>query len=121
MAIFATRCAATTAFICARSFPRLYSDRRADQHISLLRQRPTRRALLLLAAFRPHRDLHPPWGVHIHRLNCEFAGYADPAFAAQNVNCKAVYWSERDVWTLAMVAAGISCALCQPTPSKTLR
>ena len=47
---------------------------------------------------------------YIHRMNCEFAGYADPAFAAQNVKCKAVYWSERDDWTLAMVAAGVGWA-----------
>jgi DNA-binding transcriptional LysR family regulator len=44
---------------------------------------------------------------YIHRMNCEFAGYADPVFAAQNVKCKAAYWSERDDWTLAMVASGI--------------
>jgi LysR family hydrogen peroxide-inducible transcriptional activator len=47
---------------------------------------------------------------YIHRMNCEFAGYADPIFAAQNVNCKAAYWSDRDDWTLAMVAAGIGWA-----------
>lgn len=47
---------------------------------------------------------------YIHRMNCEFAGYADPVFAAQNVKCKAAYWSERDDWTLAMVAAGIGWA-----------
>ena len=47
---------------------------------------------------------------YIHRLDCEFAGYADPIFAAQNVRCKAVYWSDRDDWTLAMVAAGVGWA-----------
>ena len=47
---------------------------------------------------------------YIHRMNCEFAGYADPVFAAQNVKCKAAYWSERDDWTLAMVASGIGWA-----------
>jgi LysR family transcriptional regulator, hydrogen peroxide-inducible genes activator len=47
---------------------------------------------------------------YIHRMNCEFAGYADPIFAAQNSKCKAVYWSDRDDWTLAMVAAGIGWA-----------
>jgi LysR family hydrogen peroxide-inducible transcriptional activator len=47
---------------------------------------------------------------YIHRLDCEFAGVADPVFAAQNVKCKAVYWSGRDDWTLAMVAAGIGWA-----------
>jgi DNA-binding transcriptional LysR family regulator len=43
-------------------------------------------------------------------MNCEFAGYADPVFAAQNVRCTPVYWSERDDWTLAMVASGIGWA-----------
>jgi LysR family hydrogen peroxide-inducible transcriptional activator len=47
---------------------------------------------------------------YIHRMNCEFAGYADPVFAAQNVTCKPAYWSDRDDWTLAMVAAGIGWA-----------
>jgi DNA-binding transcriptional LysR family regulator len=47
---------------------------------------------------------------YIHRMNCEFAGYADPIFSAQNVKCKAVYWSDRDDWTLAMVAAGLGWA-----------
>jgi DNA-binding transcriptional LysR family regulator len=47
---------------------------------------------------------------YIHRTNCEFAGYADPVFQAQNVKCTAVYWSERDDWTLAMVAAGLGWA-----------
>src|SRR5713226_9932987 len=47
---------------------------------------------------------------YIHRMNCEFAGYADPVFAAQNVKCKAIYWSDRDDWTLAMVATGLGWA-----------
>jgi DNA-binding transcriptional LysR family regulator len=47
---------------------------------------------------------------YIHRTDCEFAGYADPVFAAQNVNCEAVYRSDRDDWTLAMVAAGVGWA-----------
>jgi LysR family hydrogen peroxide-inducible transcriptional activator len=47
---------------------------------------------------------------YIHRRNCEFAGYADPVFSAQNVRCKAVYWSDRDDWTQAMVAAGLGWA-----------
>ncbi|HUK09202.1 MAG TPA: LysR family transcriptional regulator [Stellaceae bacterium] len=47
---------------------------------------------------------------YIHRGNCEFAGYADPVFTAQNVKCKAAYWSDRDDWTLAMVAAGVGWA-----------
>jgi DNA-binding transcriptional LysR family regulator len=47
---------------------------------------------------------------YIHRMDCEFAGYADSVFAAQNVACTAVYWSDRDDWTLAMVAAGLGWA-----------
>jgi DNA-binding transcriptional LysR family regulator len=47
---------------------------------------------------------------YIHRMNCEFAGYADPVFAAQSVKCRAAYQSDRDDWTLAMVAAGIGWA-----------
>jgi DNA-binding transcriptional LysR family regulator len=54
------------------------------------------------------KDLHGE--CYIHRMNCEFAGYADPVFAAQNVKCKAAYWSDRDDWTLAMVAAGVGWA-----------
>src|SRR5260370_25084772 len=54
------------------------------------------------------RDLHGE--CYIHRMNCEFAGYADPVFAAHNVKCKAVYWSDRDDWTLAMLAARIGWA-----------
>ena len=42
------------------------------------------------------RDLHGE--CYIHRMNCEFAGYADPIFSAQNVKCRAVYWSDRDDW-----------------------
>ena len=34
-------------------------------------------------------------------MNCEFAGY---------VTCTPTYWSERDDWTLAMVAAGLGFA-----------
>jgi LysR family hydrogen peroxide-inducible transcriptional activator len=47
---------------------------------------------------------------YIHRLNCEFAGYADQILAQKGVTCKPVYWSERDDWTLAMVAAGLGFA-----------
>src|SRR5260370_41200765 len=54
------------------------------------------------------RDLHGE--CYIHRMNCEFAGYADPVFAAQNVKCKAIYWSARDAWTLPMVATGLGWA-----------
>jgi LysR family transcriptional regulator, hydrogen peroxide-inducible genes activator len=47
---------------------------------------------------------------YIHRTNCEFAGYADSVFQAQSVRCTPVYWSDRDDWTLAMVAAGLGWA-----------
>ena len=44
---------------------------------------------------------------YIHRNNCEFAGYADAILAEQGVTCTPAYWSDRDDWTLAMVAAGL--------------
>jgi DNA-binding transcriptional LysR family regulator len=44
---------------------------------------------------------------YIHRNNCEFAGYADAVLAEQGVTCTPKYWSDRDDWTLAMVAAGL--------------
>lgn len=44
---------------------------------------------------------------YIHRVNCEFAGYADEILANLGVTCHPAYWSERDDWTLAMVAAGL--------------
>jgi DNA-binding transcriptional LysR family regulator len=44
---------------------------------------------------------------YIHRMNCEFAGYADNILREQGVTCTPAYWSERDDWTLAMVAAGL--------------
>ena len=47
---------------------------------------------------------------YIHRVNCEFAGYADAVLREKGVACKPVYWSERDDWTLAMVAAGLGFA-----------
>jgi LysR family transcriptional regulator, hydrogen peroxide-inducible genes activator len=47
---------------------------------------------------------------YIHRMNCEFAGYADQILEQKGVTCKPVYWSERDDWTLAMVAAGLGFA-----------
>ena len=47
---------------------------------------------------------------YIHRINCEFAGYADQILQQKGVTCKPVYWSERDDWTLAMVAAGLGFA-----------
>jgi DNA-binding transcriptional LysR family regulator len=42
---------------------------------------------------------------YIHRMNCEFAGYADHILREKGVTCTPTYWSERDDWTLAMVAA----------------
>jgi LysR family transcriptional regulator, hydrogen peroxide-inducible genes activator len=47
---------------------------------------------------------------YIHRTNCEFAGYADQIFEQKGVICKPVYWSEREDWTLGMVAAGLGFA-----------
>jgi len=47
---------------------------------------------------------------YIHRVNCEFAGYADHILAEKGVTCTPSYWSERDDWTLAMVAAGLGFA-----------
>jgi DNA-binding transcriptional LysR family regulator len=47
---------------------------------------------------------------YIHRINCEFAGYADQILQQQGVTCTPTYWSERDDWTLAMVAAGLGFA-----------
>jgi LysR family hydrogen peroxide-inducible transcriptional activator len=45
---------------------------------------------------------------YIHRMHCEFAGYAD--LQEKGVTCAPTYWSERDDWTLAMVAAGLGFA-----------
>jgi LysR family transcriptional regulator, hydrogen peroxide-inducible genes activator len=47
---------------------------------------------------------------YIHRTNCEFAGYADQILKAKGVTCTPTYWSERDDWTMAMVAAGLGFA-----------
>lgn len=47
---------------------------------------------------------------YIHRMNCEFAGYADHILQEKGVTCTPSYWSERDDWTLAMVAAGLGFA-----------
>ena len=44
---------------------------------------------------------------YIHRNNCEFAGYADTILREQGVTVSPAYWSDRDDWTLAMVAAGL--------------
>ena len=43
-------------------------------------------------------------------MNCEFAGYADHILKEKGVTCTPTYWSERDDWTLAMVAAGLGFA-----------
>lgn len=57
---------------------------------------------------------------YIHRVNCEFAGYADHILQEKGVTCTPSYWSERDDWTLAMVAAGLGFAFmpkkCDQTP-----
>jgi LysR family hydrogen peroxide-inducible transcriptional activator len=53
----------------------------------------------------PVRELNGE--TYIHRVNCEFAGYADHILKEQGVTCTPTYWSERDDWTLAMVAAGL--------------
>jgi LysR family transcriptional regulator, hydrogen peroxide-inducible genes activator len=47
---------------------------------------------------------------YIHRINCEFAGYADHILQEKGVTCTPTYWSERDDWTLAMVAGGLGFA-----------
>jgi DNA-binding transcriptional LysR family regulator len=43
-------------------------------------------------------------------MNCEFAGYADHILQEKGVTCSPTYWSERDDWTMAMVAAGLGFA-----------
>jgi len=43
-------------------------------------------------------------------MNCEFAGYADHILREKGVTCTPTYWSERDDWTLSMVAAGLGFA-----------
>ena len=48
--------------------------------------------------------------LYIHRMNCEFAGYADHILREKGVTCTPTYWSERDDWTLSMVAAGLGFA-----------
>jgi LysR family transcriptional regulator, hydrogen peroxide-inducible genes activator len=47
---------------------------------------------------------------YIHRMNCEFAGYADNILQERGVTCTPTFWSERDDRTLAMVAAGLGFA-----------
>jgi LysR family transcriptional regulator, hydrogen peroxide-inducible genes activator len=53
---------------------------------------------------------------YIHRMNCEFAGYADHILQEKGVTCTPTFWSERDDWTMAMVAAGLGFAF-MPTNS----
>src|SRR5215469_5830120 len=55
---------------------------------------------------------------YIHRTNCEFAGYADQILREQGVTCTPTYWSERDDWTLAMVAAGLGFAFMPANAAK---
>jgi len=79
---------------------------------------PLFREQMVLAVHRGHRlaneqvfPVREMNGEHyIHRLNCEFAGYADQILQQQGVTCTPAYWSERDDWTLAMVAAGLGFA-----------
>jgi len=56
----------------------------------------------------PAEELHGE--PYIHRMNCEFAGYADHVLKLKGVTCTPAYWSERDDWTMAMVAAGLGFA-----------
>ena len=58
--------------------------------------------------FFPVKDLNGE--PYIRRKNCEFAGFADNILREKGVNCTPTYWSERDDWTLAMVAAGLGFA-----------
>jgi len=55
---------------------------------------------------------------YIHRMNCEFAGYADHILQEKGVTCTPTYWSERDDWTLAMVAAGLGFAFMPANAAK---
>ena len=55
---------------------------------------------------------------YIHRNNCEFAGYADAILAEHGVTCTPTYWSDRDDWTLAMVAAGLGFAFLPANSTK---
>ena len=73
---------------------------------------------MVLAIHRGHKFANAPGfpvkamdgESYIHRMNCEFAGYADKVLAEKGVTCTPTYWSERDDWTLAMVAAGLGFA-----------
>lgn len=55
---------------------------------------------------------------YIHRVNCEFAGYADHILKEKGVTCTPTYWSERDDWTKAMVAAGLGFAFMPANAAK---
>jgi LysR family hydrogen peroxide-inducible transcriptional activator len=55
---------------------------------------------------------------YIHRMNCEFAGYADHVLQEKGVTCAPAYWSERDDWTMAMVAAGLGFAFMPANSAK---
>jgi LysR family transcriptional regulator, hydrogen peroxide-inducible genes activator len=79
---------------------------------------PLFREQMVLAVHRDHRLVKTgafpvqemDGECYIHRMNCEFAGYADEILHQKGVTCKPIYWSERDDWTLAMVAAGLGFA-----------
>jgi LysR family transcriptional regulator, hydrogen peroxide-inducible genes activator len=79
---------------------------------------PLFREQMVIAVHRDHKlSRAPSFPVramngesYIHRMNCEFAGYADRILNEQGVTCTPTYWSERDDWTLAMVAAGLGFA-----------
>jgi LysR family transcriptional regulator, hydrogen peroxide-inducible genes activator len=87
----------------------------ADERIHSI---PLFREQMVLAVHRDHRlantGAFPVREMngedYIHRMNCEFAGYADQILQQRGVTCRPVYWSERDDWTLAMVAAGLGFA-----------
>jgi DNA-binding transcriptional LysR family regulator len=87
----------------------------ADERIHSI---PLFREQMVLAVHRDHRlvetgafPVHEMNGEsYIHRVNCEFAGFADEILQQKGVTCNPVYWSERDDWTLAMVAAGLGFA-----------
>ena len=63
---------------------------------------------LVKQGFFPVKDLNGE--PYIRRKNCEFAGFADNILREKGVTCRPTYWSERDDWTLAMVAAGLGFA-----------
>jgi DNA-binding transcriptional LysR family regulator len=79
---------------------------------------PLFREQMVIAVHRGHRlaseNAYPVKELngesYIHRMNCEFAGYADHILQEKGVTCTPTYWSERDDWTLAMVAAGLGFA-----------